>query len=185
MGTTVAPRRRRAAVVRTRPLRRDDPAVDAVFAGLSERSRYLRFHVPVPRLTAAVRRHLHDVDGRRHAGVVAEVRGVLGARPVGIGRIVGAAGEPVELAVAVVDAWHGRGVGRALLTDLGALARDLGHGKLHGRVLAENAGVVALLRSVFPGTRHTRDGDVVHVRCPLVDSVEITHEDLLADLLAC
>ncbi|MGE0295779.1 N-acetyltransferase family protein [Pseudonocardia sp.] len=185
METTVARRRRRAAAVRTRPLRRDDPAVDAVFAGLSERSRYLRFHAPAPRLTAAVRRHLHDVDGRHHAGLVAEVRGVLGTRAVGISRIIGGAGDRAELAVAVVDAWQGRGVGRMLLTDLAVLARDLGHRELHGDVLAENTGVVTLLRSVFPGTRHTRDGGVVHVRCPLTDSVEITHEDLLADLLAC
>ncbi|MGD9531471.1 MAG: N-acetyltransferase family protein, partial [Pseudonocardia sp.] len=95
------------------------------------------------------------------------------------------AGDRAELAVAVVDAWQGRGVGRMLLTDLAVLARDLGHRELHGDVLAENTGVVTLLRSVFPGTRHTRDGGVVHVRCPLTDSVEITHEDLLADLLAC
>lgn len=187
MGTTVARRRRRTAAVRTRPLRRDDPAVDAVFDGLSGHSRYLRFHGPAPRLTAAVRHHLRDVDARTHAGLVAEVPGLLGTRAVGIARLVAVGERRAELAVAVADAWQGRGVGRRLLTDLAGLARDLGYHELHGDALRENVAVVALLRSVFPGAWTSVDRTVVRVHCPLVEACDrfvVTHEDLLADLLA-
>ena len=60
----------------TRLLTSDDGAtVDAVFAGLSERSRYLRFHTAMPRLTGSVRRSLLDVDGHDRAALVAEVPG--------------------------------------------------------------------------------------------------------------
>lgn len=171
--------------MRIRQLRRDDGAVDVVFAGLSERSRYLRFHGPTPRLTGAVRRELLDVDGRSRVGLVAEVPAGRGTRVVGIARLVAVAADRAELAVAVVDAWQGRGVGRRLLTALGELARELGYRELHGVALRENAHVVGLLRSVFPGSWQAWDGGVVWVHCPLGDDVEITHEDLFADLLAC
>src|SRR3954469_6537729 len=114
--------------------RRTAPAaVDAVFDGLSDHSRYLRFHAPMPRLTKSFRDHLTDLDGDRHAAVVAEVVG----EPVGIARLVRAGPGSAEVAVAVVDQWHRRGVGRLLLTEIAELAGALGHLRLHGDVLPE------------------------------------------------
>ncbi|MDN5858134.1 MAG: GNAT family N-acetyltransferase [Pseudonocardia sp.] len=160
----------------------DGAAVDAVFAGLSSRSRYLRFHTPVPRLSGAMRAALLDVDGHDRVALVAEVRrpGRWARDPVGIGRLyrTGSAGE-AELAVAVVDAWQGRGIGRSLLTELGGLARDLGHDRLFGLVLPENGAVVGLLLRVFPGAVPSFDDGVVRVDCPLTVP-EIT--DLIAVL---
>ena len=47
-----------------RPLRRDDVGtVRSWFAGLSERSRAMRFHSPTPRLTSSTASILLDVDG--------------------------------------------------------------------------------------------------------------------------
>jgi hypothetical protein len=65
-------RRETAMDVHVRPLGRDEGALlDTVFTGLSPRSRYLRFHSPVHRLTESVRRSLLEVDGRDHVALVA------------------------------------------------------------------------------------------------------------------
>ena len=174
----------RSARVALRPLTPDNgAAVDAVFAGLSSRSRYLRFHTPVPRLTAAMRAALLDLDGHDRVALVAEVRrpGLRARHPVGIARMYRTGPGEAELAVAVVDAWQGRGIGRSLLTELGALARDLGYERLFGLVLPENGAVVRLLQRVFPGAVPRWDDGVVRVDCPLTIP-EIADDDLLAAL---
>jgi GNAT superfamily N-acetyltransferase len=100
--------------------------VDAVFAGMSPVSRRLRFHLPMTRLPGYIRRHLTQLDRRSRAAVVAWADG----RPVGIGRLAAVSATEAEAAIAVVDAWHGRGLGRRLLTDLSTLASDLGYERL-------------------------------------------------------
>jgi GNAT superfamily N-acetyltransferase len=178
-------RRRGSAdpAVRLRPLTRDDPAVDTVFAGLSPESRRLRFHTPVARLSGAVRHALLDVDGRTHAGVVAEVRTVLGSQPVGIARLIGSEPGRAELALEVMDRWQNRGMGRRLLDALGELAGELGYRELYGEVLHENQAVVRLLCRAFPGSRVSSSEDTVRVDCPMGwAGTPLTHEDILANL---
>ncbi|MGM1057772.1 GNAT family N-acetyltransferase [Saccharothrix sp. Mg75] len=163
--------------MRVRELHRAEAAdvVEAVFRGLSPHSRYLRFHAPVPRLTADMRRRLADLDGRRRTALVAESH----RRPIGIARLAATGGGAAEVAVAVVDPWQRRGVGTRLVAELGALATALSYTALHGDVLHDNQAVLHLVRRVFPGARLTReDGGVVRVDHPLV----VTHEDLVADL---
>ena len=156
-------------------------AVDAVFAGLSTQSRYLRFHSPVPRLPESVRARLVDVDGRRHAAVVAEVPG-LG--PIGLGQVFGPGTGTADVAVAVVDAWQRRGVGTLLLTALAALAEEIGYSELRGSVLPENVAMQRLARKVLPWARPWFDGDTVWFTAPIGPAAwTVTHEDLVADLL--
>lgn len=152
-------------------------AVDAVFHGLSPHSRYLRFHAPVPRLTAAMRRRLTDLDGHRRAAVVAEWH----RRPIGIARLIATGDDTAEIALAVVDPWQRRGVGTKLVTALSRLATDLRYAELHGDVLGENQPMLRLAARVFPGARLTRqEDDVVRITYPL--TFELTHEELVADL---
>ncbi|MFE2751450.1 GNAT family N-acetyltransferase [Actinosynnema sp. NPDC059335] len=152
-------------------------AVDAVFHGLSARSRYLRFHAPVPRLTAEMRRRLTDLDGRRKVAVVAECR----RAPIGIARLIATGDDTAEIALAVVDPWQRRGVGTRLITELGRLATDLRYTELHGDVLGENEPMLRLVGRVFPGARLVREeDDVIRVSYPL--TFELTHEELVADL---
>lgn len=152
-------------------------AVDTVFDGLSPRSRYLRFHAPVPRLTASMRRRLTDLDGLRKVAVVAECH----RTPVGIARLIATGEDTAEIALAVVDPWQRKGVGTQLMAALGRLALDLRYAELHGDVLGENEPMLRLVARVFPGARLTRDeDDVIRVSYPL--DHRLTHEDLVADL---
>ena len=156
-------------------------AVDAVFAGLSPQSRYLRFHSPVPRLPASVRDRLVDVDGVRHAAVVA-VACDLG--PIGLAEVFGDGQGTADVAVAVVDAWQRRGIGTRLLRSVAALAEAIGYTELRGSVLPENTAMRRLARRVLPWARPWYDGETVQFAAPIGSAAwTVTHEDLLADLL--
>ena len=154
-------------------------AVDAVFEGLSARSRYLRFHSPTPRLTASARRVLVDVDGERHAAVCARI----GGDPVGIARMIKTNECAAEIAVAVVDLWQRRGVGRRLLEELTSVAARMGVAELHGDVLPDNEAMLALVRKVLPGVRLTREIDTFTLSYPLAwVTAGITDVDLIDSL---
>ncbi|GGN23342.1 hypothetical protein GCM10011609_76090 [Lentzea pudingi] len=154
-------------------------AVDVVFEGLSARSRYLRFHSPTPRLTASARRVLTDVDGQRHGAVCARV----GGEPIGIARVIRTGECGAEIAVAVVDLWQRRGVGRLLLEELTAVAARMGVAELHGNVLPDNHAMLALVRKVLPGVRLTREVDTIELSYPLAwVTAEISDADLVRSL---
>jgi len=134
----VTARARDGTEVRLRPLGRDErELVAGFFGGLSDGSRRRRFLQPMPRLSAAMLRHLVDVDSRRHVAVVAEVHGAC----AGIARFVALRDEPgaAEVAVTVTDRFQGRGIGRLLLEAL--------------RPAAARAGVTTLVYVVGPGNR--------------------------------
>jgi GNAT superfamily N-acetyltransferase len=172
---------RESILMRVTELNRDTApeAVDAVFEGLSARSRYLRFHSSTPRLTASARRVLVDVDGERHAAVCARI----GGDPIGIARLIKTGECGAEIAVAVVDLWQRRGVGRRLLEELTSIAARLGVAELHGAVLPANEAMLALVRKVLPGVRLTREIDTIELSYPLAwVTAEITDADLMDSL---
>jgi GNAT superfamily N-acetyltransferase len=117
-----------------------------VFAGLSERSRRLRFHGPKPRLPEAELDELVDV-GRCGREAVAAVDLVSG-RVVGIARFVRDPADPrsAEVAFEVVDECQRAGVGRRLLKGLRALARREGIERFTASVAHGNEPALALLR---------------------------------------
>src|SRR5215218_560410 len=80
----------------------------AVFAGLSERSRRLRFLGAKPRLPERDVQALVDVGCCGREAVVAVEQD--GGRPIGIARFVRDGDAPeAEVAFEVVDAWQGHG----------------------------------------------------------------------------
>ena len=172
--------------VHVRPLGRDEDALlDTIFTGLSPRSRYLRFHSPVHRLTESVRRSLLVVDGRDHVALVAvSQRG----EALGIARLIRDAvrRDEAEVAFEVVDAHQGRGVGRRLLTAIVEEAGRVGISRVHAWVLTGNVAALALLRAVFPVFLSRPDGEVTELVCllPGAHPWEPTMHDILADLAA-
>jgi RimJ/RimL family protein N-acetyltransferase len=147
-----------------RMTRADEAALDEIFAGLSERSRFLRYHSATPRLTARMRRALLDIDGTRHLAHMAEVAEPDGHRAIGVARLFSLGAGRAEVAVEVVDAWHRRGVGALLLKSISSAAAELGYVEVHAEVLPENRPVRRLLAEVFPNAVVNRGDGTVHVR---------------------
>jgi len=134
-------------VVAVRPLVPGDRAeLAAAVERLSERSRYLRFAAPKPRLTERELDHLVAVDHHGSEALVAFDPAT--GRGIGVARYAPVPGAPrvADVAVTVADEWQGRGLGTALLARLVARARAEGHVALRASVLAVNRASLALLR---------------------------------------
>src|SRR5918999_518767 len=120
-------RLRDGARIEIRPIRPDDR--EELADGLrrmSPESRYRRFFSAIDRLSDAQLRYLTEVDHRDHEALVA--RDPEEERGIGVARFVRSETDPelAEVAVAVADDWHSRGVGSALLARLSERARDEG-----------------------------------------------------------
>ncbi|MGZ4427444.1 MAG: N-acetyltransferase family protein [Nocardioidaceae bacterium] len=138
-------------------------ALEAVFAGLSPASRAARYLTGMARLPASMAAVLADVDGWEHVAWLAEVDG----RPAGIARYVrcGPASAAAELAVEVVDAHQGRGVGAVLVDAVTTHAAHAGVRRLHATLRADNGRARRLVQRL--GACLTVDGDVIEARGPL------------------
>lgn len=138
--------------VSLRPVRRDDEQfADAFFRWLSEETKYLRFMYQVKQLTPAILEGVLHQDGLRRVVLVVEPIERSAADPtpaVAIGRYAPTSdpGE-CEVAITVGDPWQGRGVGRALLKRLIALARRGGYQTMSATALTANAKMVGLARA--------------------------------------
>lgn len=159
--------RRDRSQITVRELRPDDHAVDEVFAGMSERSRYLRFHRVMPRLPHSVRAHLLDVDGRDRIGLVAEVRSGWRRRAVGLAELYRTHASEAEIAGVVADRWQGLGIGGRLLRELARRAPALGVDQLTAEVLPENRTMLRVLRRTFPAGATASGDGVVRFLAPL------------------
>ena len=131
-----------------RPLRQGErkPVLD-VFAGLSERSRRLRFLGSKPRLPERDVDWLVDVGccGREAVVATDEATG----RTVGLARFVRDADAPeAEIAFEVIDEWQGRGVGKELLGELRTLALQQGILRFRALIAHGNRPAFALVHSV-------------------------------------
>lgn len=123
----------------------DAPELADAFARLSEESRRLRFLTSKPSLTPSELRYLTQVDGHRHEALCAI--DPLTGQGIGIARFVRDVSDPAraEVAVTVVDAWQRRGIGRLLLTELTARAREEGIRRFTALVAADNRSMRRLL----------------------------------------
>jgi RimJ/RimL family protein N-acetyltransferase len=116
-----------------------------VFAGLSERSRRLRFLGPKPRLSGRDLDALVDIERREREAIVA-VEAATG-RAIGIARFVAYEdGRRAEIAFAVVDAWQGHGVGSRLTDELASALREAGIERVEATLDSGNEPARALLR---------------------------------------
>jgi len=97
-------------------------------------------------------------DGRSpaHPVIVAQSAGsVVGWGSLEVFRSRPAYRHSTELSLYVHHPWHNRGIGRALLADLVARARAIGHHALVGGCCSESTAVIALLeRSGFSRVAH-------------------------------
>lgn len=136
-------------LVRVRPIRPDDEAhLVALFARLSPRTIYQRFFTTYRQLPSAWYRDFANVDYRARMALVAEDV-APGGRLRGVARWEPAdTPESAEIAIVVEDQWQGRGLGTVLLEHLFDAAARRGIRRLWADVLAENDGMLRLLRRV-------------------------------------
>lgn len=172
--------------VLVRPVLPQDAALQQQFVrDLSPMSRYRRFHGPLRELPAHTLDYFTQVDYRAHLALlaetfdakgeevqVAEVRYVLralnGDEADGDGDghandDGGAGGDAgvADFAIAVADAWQGRGLGGRMLEALVRSARDAGVRRLEASVLADNEAMRGLMRA--RGFRVRRDPADAHL----------------------
>jgi GNAT superfamily N-acetyltransferase len=120
------------------------------FDRLSPESRHRRFLAPMPDLHETTIEYLLDVDHHNHEAMVA-IDPITG-NGIGVARYVRDPDrrDAAEVAVTVVDDWHGRGVGTLLLEGIGQRARAEGITTFTALMLASNTDMMDVLRGLGP-----------------------------------
>jgi len=153
------------STLRLRPPRAaDEAALISFFEGLSPDSRYLRFHGArlIDRDTVA---GALETDWQSRGSLLAELVGDDGdLRPVALATYV-RLHDPAraEVAFAVADEMHGRGIGTRLLERLAAHASACGIDQFVAEVLPQNVAMLRVLDDAGFKTSRTLDGGVIEV----------------------
>jgi acyl-CoA synthetase (NDP forming)/GNAT superfamily N-acetyltransferase len=143
---------------------KDAEAVREMHAAMSPDNVYLRFFSLSPRAAETEARRVTSEPGPDHAALLAW----LGKRLVGVASYE-ATGEPgvAEIAFAVPDDMHRRGIATLLLEHLVSLARRRGHRAFAAQTLSENAAMLAVFADAgLPVMRRFADG-VIELTFPL------------------
>ncbi len=145
--------------LRVRPIRPEDAAMEEAFVGaLSEQSRYFRFMQHLRTLTPQMLARFTQVDYDRELALVALDDSSGTDCIVGVARYVANWDkESAEYAIALADAWQGRGLGYAMMKMLIECARRRGFKRLVGSVLANNQAMLGLDKALGFVTQHDPD----------------------------
>ena len=143
----------------------DLAALGDFFAGLSPRTRYLRFFGPVTPGPALLRQ-LCGLPGTIDA-VVAVRGGVIVGHAMAADRTGPRGARVADIGVVVTDAWQGRGLGSALMRALVTRARARGVTLLEMDVLNGNRQVIDMITSHWPAARVERSPDSISIRIRL------------------
>jgi acyl-CoA synthetase (NDP forming)/GNAT superfamily N-acetyltransferase len=159
------------STVHIRQITPDDASlVVALHGRFSDRTRYLRYFSPYPRIPSRDLARLVNVDHRdREAFVVA-----TGERLIALGQYerLGPASPDAEVAFAVEDTFQRQGIGPLLLEHLASAARTAGIARFVAEVLPENRPMLRVLADAgYQVSREFADG-VVHLTFPIEPTVE-------------
>ncbi len=151
-------------VVRLRPITPDDAeGMERFHSRLSDRTRYLRYFGPYPRMTPKDLYRTTHVDYRDRVGLVIE----LGDEIIAVGRYEYLSDRPgpraAEVAFVVADEHQGRGLGSILLEHLNGAAAENDIASFVAEVLAENNAMVQVFRDAGYQVERSRDGSVLHL----------------------
>ncbi|MGK5678586.1 bifunctional acetate--CoA ligase family protein/GNAT family N-acetyltransferase [Actinoplanes sp. URMC 104] len=143
----------------------DAPAIVEFHSRMSDRTRYLRYFSPYPRIPERDLERFVNVDHHdREAFVI-----VTGRRIMAVGRYerLGPGSPDAEVAFVVEDAHQGRGIGSVLLEHLADTARANGISRFVAEVLPENGGMLRVFSDFgYQVQRKYADG-VVHLSFPI------------------
>ena len=139
-----------ADTITIRPIRPEDAVIERAFVhALSSRSKYLRFMTTLNELSPEMLSRFTQIDYDREMALIAVTKSSGAETELGVARYAtNPDGESCEFGLVVADVWQRRGIGRRLMVELMACARQRGLRLIEGEVLRENAAVLALLRSL-------------------------------------
>jgi acyl-CoA synthetase (NDP forming)/GNAT superfamily N-acetyltransferase len=152
--------------VQLRPVEPDDAdALVALHARFSERTRYLRYFSPYPRIPPADLHRFVTVDHHEREALAVW----HGDRLIAVGRYdrLGPGAEEAEVAFAVEDAYQRRGIGSVLLEHLAAAAAEEGIIRFVAEVLAENGAMLRVFTDAGYEVRRRFEEGVVHLTFPI------------------
>jgi acyl-CoA synthetase (NDP forming)/RimJ/RimL family protein N-acetyltransferase len=152
------------STVEIRHARPDDArAVQAMHAAMSADNFYLRFFSLSPRSAETEARRVCREPAPDHAALLAW----LGSRLVGVASYELAGPDTAEVAFAVPDDLHGRGIATLLLEHLVSIARERGLHAFTAETLADNTAMLAVFSGAgLPVRRRSADG-IVELTFPL------------------
>jgi len=151
--------------VEIRALRREDrEELTRAVGHLSAQSLYRRFFTLKRGFTEQEVDYFLDVDFIKHVALVATLK-ENGQQSIIVGGARYILTQPgrAEVAFAVMDAYQGQGIGRALMRHLLRIARAVGLEELDAEVLPENLAMLKVFQSCGLPMRSTREAGVVHV----------------------
>jgi GNAT superfamily N-acetyltransferase len=155
----------------------DMPALSDFFAGLSARTRYLRFFAPITPGPAMLRL-LSGGTGNTDALIAVHGAAIVGhamavdrpcdAGPEGRTGLEETRAWTTDVGVVVADAWQSRGLGSALMRALIARAWTRGVTSVAMDVLRDNRRVLAMIAGHWPSARvdHTPDCTTIWLTLP-------------------
>ncbi|MDG4829757.1 GNAT family N-acetyltransferase [Solwaraspora sp. WMMD1047] len=152
--------------VHLRPIRpADAPEIVAMHSRFSDRTRYLRYFSPYPRIPERdLHRFVHVDHHDREAFVV-----VSGDRILAVGRFdrLGPGATDAEVAFVVEDAHQRRGIGPVLLEHLAEAARQEGITRFVAEVLPANGAMLRVFADFGYQVRREYADGVVHLEFPI------------------
>ena len=149
----------------------DVPLVADIFDRLSPTSRWMRFLAAKNHLTEAELRYLTHIDHHDHEALAALDH--PGGHGLGVARYIRHPHDPqaAEIAIAVVDDWHRRGLGTELMSQLSDRARRAGIGRFTALMSAGNVAMAGLLHAMS-AELIGREADTVEYQIILAPSAE-------------
>lgn len=155
------------ATVHIRPISLDDAErIVGLHARLSDRTRYLRYFSPYPRIPPRDLQRFVNVDHRDREALVVSV---AGGDLIAVGRYerLGPASPEAEVAFVVEDSFQGKGIGPLLLEHLAEAARSAGITRFVAEVLPANRPMIKVLMDAGYHVSRAFDEGVVHLAFPI------------------
>jgi acetate---CoA ligase (ADP-forming) len=149
----------------------DRDAMRQFFHDLSPTSRRRRFLASAEPSADLIDRLCSNANPHDSVTLVVSRHRGEGVRVVGVGSYFSTNGESAEVAFAIDDRFHGKGIATCLLEELAAVARDNGFRWFDANVLAENSDMLDVFRDSGFDHQSTIANGCVDVRLSLAPSL--------------
>ena len=162
-----------------RPIKREDTERWLAFVnGLSPQTKYLRFHYMPGKMGVEDAIRFCSVDYTNTFAFVAEVLKEQRKDIVAIGRYYRLPNKhSAEIALAIDDAYHGKGIGTKLIEWLATVARDNGITSFEADVLAENEQIMTVFRDYGFQLTGKLEAGVEHVTIPIARTKRVVKKE--------